>query len=76
MTDAEPLRTLNLTLYAATLTIEPSTAFSHYPYAVMGLYRGVRYPERFCATEQEAHEYLDRVRDAYETELKAYVRQK
>ena len=65
MTDAGILRTLHLPNYDATLTIEPSTAFSRYPYAVMGELHGVRYPERFCANAQEAHEYLNQIELEY-----------
>lgn len=55
------LRTVNLPRYDASLTLEHSAMYHKKPYVIMGTLHGVKYPERFCASEQEAHEYLDRV---------------
>lgn len=70
------LRTVNLPRYDATLTLERSAMYHKKPFVIMGELHGVRYPERYCSSEQEALEYINRVRDTYETELKAYVYQK
>lgn len=59
------LRTVNLPRYDAVLMLEHSTMYHKKPYVIMGELHGVRYPERFCASEQEAHEYLDRVEAEY-----------
>lgn len=65
MTDDAILRTVNLPRYDAVLMLEHSTMYHKKPYVIMGTLHGVRYPERFCASEQEAHEYLDRVEAEY-----------
>lgn len=59
------LRTVNLPRYDATLTLERSAMYPKTPYVIMGELHGVRYPERYCASDQEAHEYLDRVEAEY-----------
>ena len=66
MTDGPILRTVNLPRYDATLTLERSAMYPKTPYVIMGTLHGVRYPERYCASDQEAHEYLDRIRASYE----------
>ena len=69
MTDGEILRTVNLPRYDASLTLERSAMYHKTPFVIMGTLHGVRYPERFCSTEQEAREYLERVKQTYEAEL-------
>ena len=69
MTDGAILRTVNLPRYDATLTLERSAMYHKMPYVIMGTLHGVKYPERFCSTEQEAREYLERVKQTYEAEL-------
>ena len=69
MTDDAILRTVNLPRYDASLTLERSAMYHKKPYVIIGELHGVRYPERFCASEQEAHEYLERVKQTYEAEL-------
>ena len=59
------LRTVNLPRYDATLTLERSAMYHKKPYVIMGELHGVRYPERYCASDQEAHEYLDQVEAEY-----------
>ena len=63
------LRTLHLPRYDAALTLERSAMYHKTPYVIMGELHGVKYPERFCSTEQEAREYLERVKQTYEAEL-------
>ena len=65
MTDGPILRTVNLPCHDAALTLERSAMYHKTPYVIMGELHGVRYPERYCASEQEAHEYLDRVEAEY-----------
>ena len=65
MTDGPILRTVNLPRYDATLTLARSEMYPRTPYMITGTWHGLRYPERFCASEQEAHEYLDRVEAEY-----------
>lgn len=60
-----PLRRVRLPRYDDTLTLERSAMYHKTPYVIMGELHGVKYPERFCASEQEAHEYLDRVEAEY-----------
>ena len=60
-----PTRSLYLPRYDATLTLERSAMYHKKPYVIMGELHGVRYPERYCASDQEAHEYLDRVEAEY-----------
>ena len=60
-----PIRSLYLPRYDASLTLEHSTMYHKKPYVIMGELHGVRYPERYCASDQEAHEYLDRVEAEY-----------
>ena len=60
------LRTVNLPRYDARLTLERSSMYHKKPYVIMGELHEVRYPERYCASEQEAHEYLDWIRASYE----------
>ena len=69
MTDGAILRTVNLPRYDAALTLERSAMYHKTPYVIMGELHGVKYPERFCSTEQEAREYLERVKQTYEAEL-------
>ena len=69
MTDGAILRTVNLPRYDASLTLERSAMYHKKPYVIMGTLHGVKYPERFCSTEQEAREYLERVKQTYEAEL-------
>lgn len=59
------IRSLYLPRYDATLTLERSAMYHKMPYVIMGTLHGVRYPERYCASDQEAHEYLDRVEAEY-----------
>ena len=59
------LRTVNLPRYDATLTLERSAMYPKTPYVIMGTLHGVRYPERYCSSEQEAHDYLDWVEAEY-----------
>ena len=65
MTDGPILRTVNLPRYDATLTLERSAMYHKKPYVIMGELHGVRYPERYCASDQEAHDYLDWVEAEY-----------
>lgn len=69
MTDGEILRTVNLPRYDASLTLERSAMYPKTPFVIMGTLHSVKYPERFCSTEQEAREYLERVKQTYEAEL-------
>lgn len=69
MTDTEPIRCLDLPRYDASLTLEHSAMYHKTPFVIMGELHGVKYPERFCSTEQEAREYLERVKQTYEAEL-------
>lgn len=59
------IRRLELPRYDASLTLERSAMYHKTPFVIMGELHGVRYPERFCSSEQEAHEYLDRVEAEY-----------
>ena len=59
------LRTVNLPRYDAALTLERSAMYHKKPYVIMGELHGARYPERFCASEQEANDYLDWVETEY-----------
>lgn len=59
------LRTVNLPRYAATLTLERSAMYPRTPYMITGAWHGLRYPYRFCASAQEAHDYLDWVEAEY-----------
>lgn len=68
MPDTEPIRRLDLPRYDASLTLERSEMYPKTPYVIMGELHGVRYPERFCSTEQEAQNYLDQIRRLYEQE--------
>lgn len=63
------IRRLELPRYDASLTLERSAMYHKTPYVIMGELHGVKYPERFCSTEQEAREYLERVKQTYEAEL-------
>ena len=63
------IRRLELPRYDASLTLERSAMYHKTPFVIMGELHGVKYPERFCSTEQEAREYLERVKQTYEAEL-------
>ena len=63
------IRRLELPRYDASLTLEHSAMYHKTPFVIMGELHGVKYPERFCSTEQEAREYLERVKQTYEAEL-------
>ena len=62
----DPLRTVELSMFGRTLTLEPNEMFAHYHYVVMEQQEDLKYFVKFFQTEQEAHEYLDQI----ETEAK------
>lgn len=62
----DPIRTVELPMFRRTLTLEPNKMFDHYHYVVMEQQEDLKYFVKFFQTEQQAHEYLDRI----ETEAK------